>query len=280
MNKIVLMILTSAVLANAQTLPVCILPGATAPFPASPAPGFILDVVSLATGYEIPLVPSGLARVNIIYSTYAPNRPNFVAAELPLPTQIYGTEVLIQGVPSPVIQAGYDDSRFPIPADFFIIQVPSGTAPLQRVDVQLRMTTADGKKCLGLPSPRSVFTAYPQVFTDKTGVGFYDSASQTPAGFAVPGQWLTVYVTGLGIVSPAPIDGMAASQIARTMEVVSVSVGGLPAEVGYAGSTPGFVGIGQINFRVPATGLKTGLNLVVINVGGGISIQLLYISVQ
>jgi uncharacterized protein (TIGR03437 family) len=221
-----------------------------------------------------------LSRVNIIYSTYEPNRPNFVAAEIPLPTQVYGTEVLIAGVPAPIVQAGYDESRFPIPADFFIIQVPSGTAPLQTVDVQLRMTMADGKRCLGLPSPQSVFKAFPQVFSSKIGVGFYDSASQAAADLAVPDQWLTAYVTGLGMLTPAPIDGTAANQISRTIESVIVSVAGIPAELGYAGSTPGFVGVGQINFRVPATGLKNGPNLVVINVGGGISIQLLHISVR
>jgi uncharacterized protein (TIGR03437 family) len=221
-----------------------------------------------------------LARVNVIYSTYEANRPNFIAADFPLPTQVYGTEVLIAGVPAPILQAGFDESRSPIPSDFLIIQVPSGTAPLQKVDVQLRMTMVDGNKCLGLPSPQFVFKAYPQIFTSKAGVGFYDSASQAPAVFAVPDQWLTAYVTGLGLVLPAVIDGLAASESSTTSETVRVWVGGLSAAVGYSGSTPGFVGVGQINFRVPATGLQGGLNVVIIYAGGGISIQLLHISVQ
>jgi uncharacterized protein (TIGR03437 family) len=53
---------------------------------------------------------------------------------------------------------------------------------------------------------------------------------------AAPGEWLSVFLTGLGRLRPARVD-----------------VGGLDAQVIYAGEAPGLPGVDQVNFRLPAT---------------------------
>ena len=70
---------------------------------------------------------------------------------------------------------------------------------------------------------------------------------------ASPGEWLSLYGTGLGKVSQPPAYGQRATAIPlSTLESpVLVRVGGLAATVQFAGLAPGLWGVNQINFQVP-----------------------------
>lgn len=60
------------------------------------------------------------------------------------------------------------------------------------------------------------------------------------AGAAVSaGDVVTIYCTGLGVVTPAVAPGSAApaSPVSRTVNTVSVTVGGVPAVLSLAGQT-------------------------------------------
>ena len=73
--------------------------------------------------------------------------------------------------------------------------------------------------------------------------------SQEPAG---AGEWLSLYLTGLG---PAvePIDaGQVAGPMQWVKAAVDVQLGIVHAEIGFWGMAPGSVGLNQINFRMPA----------------------------
>ena len=63
-----------------------------------------------------------------------------------------------------------------------------------------------------------------------------------------------LYGTGLGPVSYVPEDGAPASltQLSAAKIPVTVTVGGLPAQVLFAGLAPGTVGLYQINVQIPA----------------------------
>ena len=64
-------------------------------------------------------------------------------------------------------------------------------------------------------------------------------------------------------------DGLAAptSPLVRTQNAVRVTIGGLNAKVQFAGLTPAFVGLYQVNVLVPS-GLQTGNAPVVVSVAG------------
>lgn len=84
---------------------------------------------------------------------------------------------------------------------------------------------------------------------------------------ASPGEWLSLFGTGMGKVNHTPAYGQrAGANPPSTLEApVLVEVGGLPAPVQFAGLAPGLWGVNQINFQVPA--LRGWLKLTV-TVGG------------
>lgn len=84
---------------------------------------------------------------------------------------------------------------------------------------------------------------------------------------AKAGDILTVYCVGLGATNPAAAVGSLAPGAAKVMAPYTLKVGGKTAEVSYAGLTPTYSGLYQINFTVP-TGLAAGNQPIVFTVDG------------
>lgn len=103
--------------------------------------------------------------------------------------------------------------------------------------------------------------AAPQFFASPDGyviAQHTDYSQVTPEHPALPGEVIVVYATGLGITRPNPAAGEIpkyAGLMAR-LDALRVSVGGVtlePERVLYAGLTPGWAGLYQINLRLPDT---------------------------
>lgn len=90
-----------------------------------------------------------------------------------------------------------------------------------------------------------------------------DGALVGPDDPAFPGEVLVLYVTGMGPLSLNLQDGYAApsSPLAYTVDSFSVLVDGRNAEILFSGLAPGFVGLYQINLRVPQNIASGNLNL-------------------
>ena len=67
---------------------------------------------------------------------------------------------------------------------------------------------------------------------------------------AVGGETVLLYLTGLGVVSPALADGVGSSSLENAAPV-TVLVGGNAGVVSYSGLAPGFPGLYQINVTLP-----------------------------
>jgi minor extracellular serine protease Vpr len=117
------------------------------------------------------------------------------------------------------------------------------------------IVTRDGNASAAVDVP--VIAIQPGVFVDNgraVVVRAADYALRAPKG-----DFVFVYVSGLGPVSNQPQDGNGgpAGPLASTTTPVTVTLGGLPCDVQYAGLAPGFVGVYQVNFRIPS-GVASG----------------------
>lgn len=113
------------------------------------------------------------------------------------------------------------------------------------------------------PTPVTIGPFSPGIFasgTQAVAVNYSDGTLAWPANSipgvathpAKPGDVIILYCTGLGAVSPSVADGAASLDALRTANTTPVVlVGGLSAMVPFAGLSPQFVGVNQINFIVP-----------------------------
>ena len=187
------------------------------------------------------------------------------ADALPLPLALAGREVVVN-----------DTLRAPL---LFVspgqinLQLPAGTPPgAQRIAVRVAETgelVAGGSLAVAAFSP-----AFLTASQDGRGQGVIlnqDSSTNSPANPAARGSVVTLFGTGQGPVSPAVADGEAAptSPLATTVAVptsdgatclisqpsLCVAIGSTFGEILYSGLAPGFVGLWQLNVRIPANAL-------------------------
>ena len=114
---------------------------------------------------------------------------------------------------------------------------------------------------ISVPLEVTVADVQPGIFTvNQDGTGQGSIVNQLTNILADPnapvtaGDTLTIYCTGLGEVNNPPGSGMAAqaSPPSDAQVTPGVVIGGVSATtVTYAGLTPGFVGLYQINAQVP-----------------------------
>jgi uncharacterized protein (TIGR03437 family) len=106
--------------------------------------------------------------------------------------------------------------------------------------------------------------------TDGAFIGATGSIPGANLHPAKAGDILVVYALGLGATSPAQQDGIPATGIANAALAVSVSIGGVQlaaTDILYAGVSPSYIGLYQINLRVPA-GVAAGNQAMILSVGG------------
>jgi uncharacterized protein (TIGR03437 family) len=102
-----------------------------------------------------------------------------------------------------------------------------------------------------------VLGAQPGIFIldgASNGAVHADGSIVTSANPASHGETVVLYLTGLGPVSSAPQPGQPASLTTLSNALVSpqVSIGGFLTTPAFAGLTPGFIGLYQINVAIPA----------------------------
>lgn len=140
-------------------------------------------------------------------------------------------------------------------------------------------STARMKVSLGLSSSALVnvpiASQSPALFeyTDSGGhrlaAAVTDTGVVSPSNPVPPGRVVSLYANGLGPVDNQPASGNAAPSalLVLTRATPVVTIGGRPAQVQFSGLAPGFVGLYQVNVRIP-TDILPGLQPVVITAGG------------
>jgi len=191
---------------------------------------------------QAPLAPGTL--VSIFGSRLSDTQGS--ANSLPLPTQLAGTVALIAGQSVPLIYSSDGQVNAILPAELAV------NAP------QL-LTMRRGNR-LSVPERLNIGTAEPAIFSaSQSGSGqaaITLTGTRTLAAPGTPvaaGGVIEIYAAGLGAVSPPVPAGTAApsSPLSFTANTVAVTIGGVPANVLFAGLAPGFTGLYQLNVVVP-----------------------------
>ena len=172
-----------------------------------------------------------------------------------LPLSLAGTSITVNGVPAPLFFSGPGQVNFLVP---FGISGPMA-------EVVLR--SERGEATVNVPqtpaSPASFLVGVDPSVYRGNGTRVWDFSP------ARPGEELILFANGLGAVAPeVPAGSLAPSApLAHTVLLPTIRIDGRDAEVRFAGLTPGFVGLYQVNFVVPAE-TRTGRVPFVIESGG------------
>ena len=223
---------------------------------------------------------------------------NLTATFIPLPMTLGGVRLKIGGTLSFDPFAGWtyspvgstDAALLFVGPSLVYFQVPPGIALGNAVPAQL--IKADGSALL---STLNITTTAPGIFTVfQSGIGqaavlnedYSQNGSPVVIWGAKPatrGTVIHIFATGGGGTTPALLPGEAAPSISESPALTNVqptvTIGGQPATVQFSGMAPGFVGLWQINARVPEN-VSPGSAVPLVVSAGGVSSNTVTIAVQ
>ncbi|HEY1760286.1 MAG TPA: IPT/TIG domain-containing protein [Bryobacteraceae bacterium] len=217
---------------------------------------------SLAPGELITLFGSGLSSVTMTQQ----GGQNF-------PATLGGVSVTIDNVPCPIYYVSPNQLAVIVPYE--VASNQTGLANIQVTNngvpsnvVQMYLTDAapgsfsQGQDGIGLAAALHAAT-YAEI---------------TAGNPAQPGEYISLYMTGLGTVTPAITDGALGPSTAPLSQADIYGAGylavyfndygpegsvGNPGTIQFAGLAPGLAGLYQINVQVPTSGLAVGDNVYI-----------------
>lgn len=216
--------------------------------PGFNASGVFIDPTGIVNAGSSALFTAGVAPGELI-SLYGTNLASATFSDPGFPSTLGGVQVMVNNRPAPI----YTVSRNQISA-----VVPFGTTE-QIAAIQV----------INNGTPSNTVTLYvnstaPGVFTQPAGGIGYAAALHsnfsviTPTSPAQTGETISVFLTGLGAVTPAVADGTPGPSDPLSNAVKpTVYIAHKLASVSFAGLAPQLIGLYQINVQIPA-GIPTG----------------------
>jgi uncharacterized protein (TIGR03437 family) len=190
---------------------------------------------------------------------------NSLPNPLPLPKELADVEVRLNDRPLPLYFVSPGQINYQVPYD---IQ-DSGTAELLVMKKSLGQIMGASTVNLARVSP-ALFTADAREQGQLAAVNVQDGTINSPANAVARGQYISLYGTGMGAVNGAPAEGAAATGEPRGTESIRILIGDagfVPADhIQYFGLAPGFVGVYQINVKVPDSAAPSAAVDVVVEV--------------
>lgn len=187
-------------------------------------------------------------------------------------TNVAGTFVLFDGVPAPLLATSSGQIAAVVPYSV------TGQTVVQVAHVlESTLPVYTGAAIVSSPSVTiPVVASAPGIFTaNSSGTGQISMANQngtlnSATAPAPKGSTVTFYATGEGQTSPAGVTGgvNSGSVLPKPLLNVSVTIGGVTAQVVYAGAAGGDVaGVLQVNVVVPSTVTSGNAVPVMLTVG-------------
>ncbi len=198
-----------------------------------------------AASYAQPIVAGSIVSIfgSNLASTSQP------AAETPLPPQIAGTSVTVNGITAPLLFVSPSQINLQVPWEVtgtsgaVIVTTAAGSsapvfAPLSNGAPSL--FSADGSGC-GQALAQNVAAAG-------------EVSSNSTSNSAAPGDYITLFGTGFGLPTATPADGAAPGVADRLSIEPGLAIDGndVQGPLPYSGLAPTLPGVDQINFQIPA----------------------------
>jgi len=215
--------------------------------------------IANAGSFGAPVSPGGLA---VVFGDF-PGVSATLAGSMPLTTQLASVEVKVNGVPAPLLGVWPSQINFQVPG-----ATAAGTA-------QIAISVSNQQVAAGTVP---VVSSSPGVFL----ADFFDV--NRPGAVLTSGNQITsttvraarndvvqIFATGAGPLTETVADGTPAplALLAQTLLLPRVFIGGEEAVVEFSGLAPNYVGLWQINARVPDVATVTGQVPVVVVAPGG-----------
>jgi uncharacterized protein (TIGR03437 family) len=230
---------------------------------ANAVPQFVEVPVIFLVGNTAGTVINGLSNGASFQTAYAPGMILSVfgsqlasgtqaANGLPLPASLAEASATVNGVAAPFYYASPSQLNIEIPYETGI--GPAVVGVNNNGQVASYMFT--------------VAASAPGIFTDPN-----HPSALVPYSSGNRGDTLLIFITGEGQVSPAlptgatPFVATPLSLLPQPTLPVTVTVGGVPAQIAFAGIPSGLAGATQINFVIPLNA-PLGVQPVVVTVGG------------
>jgi uncharacterized protein (TIGR03437 family) len=221
-------------------------------FPARGA--FVSQEVS-TYGYQAPTGLPNISAVTIAVpggaAAMAPGSLNYVTgsnlgvmaqeSNIPLPRNLSGTFVAVQGVRAPLLSTSSGQIEIQAPWD-----LPVGEAP---VVVSVNGVMSD-----------SFISAMQSTAPGIFAVTHLDGSTVDAASPVNGGETIVVYMVGLGAVNGTLADGAAtpANPPLSTVSAPQMTIANAPLTISFSGLTPGLIGIYQVNAAAPASFSQSG----------------------
>jgi uncharacterized protein (TIGR03437 family) len=187
---------------------------------------------------------------------------------------VAGTRFLFDGNPAPIIYVSATQST---------VMVPYAVAGKTTTQV-----VAEYQGVQSAPVTLNVADAVPGLYTiTQNGTGpaaivNQDGSINSGSSPAPKGSVVLLFLTGDGQTNPPGVDGkLALDTLPRTAAPVTVTIGGVTAEVAYSGVAPqSIAGFTQLNVTVPATAPSGSAVPLVVRVGTASSAAGVTIAIQ
>jgi len=212
--------------------------------------GGIVNVGNYAGGARLsPGTPLAIFGANMAGSTPA------AAQSVPLPTQLGGVQVLVNGVPAPLFYVSATQINFQLPwglntaNESYADEAGVTFIPMYSVRVQYNDLSSNLAYIVGQQDS-------PQIMIYGSNLAVAQDSAFNTIGTdhpAKPGDTIVVYMLGVNSLTATQTTGAAASldTLVKFNGVTTATIGGTNSVVAFAGLTPGGVGLEQVNVRVP-----------------------------
>jgi len=244
---------TLSVNSNAPNTP-CVLVVTFVVFPAgAPDVNFRGAVNGASFSATQPLGPGGIGS---IFGVFLSNTTNS-ATTVPLPTEMSGVKVLVNGTPAPLFFTSYGQINFQVP-----FESVAGGATIQVMRDALMSSPISATVDVRSPGIFRIGVEEYGIVTNFTQGNFpyppeVGAALGVAAAPANGGDFLVIWCTGLSSVTPGVATGAAASgsplSISDSIPEVTLGIPGFGPRItpAFVGLAPGFVALFQVNFELP-----------------------------